>query len=210
MKPGKTQKTDSGRLVPRILRRIFDLLKKFFKKFFKFFRPKDLNVPDSLSEKKRFLAENSQAFTEEKAIQVITDEGSEGGKAVVPIPFAVSEIDFDDNTLLTEEAQQKQKKALQEIYKKIHAEHQGKKGIIPAFDALVDVAGELSSLVDQHPLLQSAYFSGIDNSKEHSIASENTDPNVRAELKKQLDYKLRLLNEQQNKPGMVPPSPFSR
>ncbi|MAZ39423.1 MAG: hypothetical protein CMF49_04820 [Legionellales bacterium] len=86
---------------------------------------------------------------------------------------------------------------LYETYEAIHEAHQGEKAPTEGFQKTQESNPSDDPLLnrDLHPLAQEAYFSGIDNTADNSVPSENTDPNIRAELKKQLEYKLQLSNQ---------------
>jgi len=88
-----------------------------------------------------------------------------------------------------------------EVYELIHDSHIGEKAPVEGFnkDKINEFEDDPVLNQDLHPLAQEAYFSGIDNTIDNAVPSENHDPNVRAELKKQLEYKLQL----GNKPSMV-------
>lgn len=83
---------------------------------------------------------------------------------------------------------------LYEVYELIHDQHKGEKSPVDGFtkDQANNFGDDPIVNRDLHPLAHEAYFSGIDNTADNAVPSENTDPNVRAELRKQLDYKLQL------------------
>jgi hypothetical protein len=94
---------------------------------------------------------------------------------------------------------------LYQVYELIHEQHKGPKNPTEGFskDNPTNFNDPLLNQ-DLHPLAQAAYFSGIDNTKDQSVPSENMDPNIRAELKKQLEYKLKLGQELNHTPKMTP------
>lgn len=96
---------------------------------------------------------------------------------------------------------------LYETYELIHSQHKGAKALVDGFSKEKPNFDDPIINQDLHPLAKKAYFSGIDNTKDISIPSENLDPNIRAELKKQLDYKLNLTQQLTQKPTMTP-KPF--
>lgn len=96
---------------------------------------------------------------------------------------------------------------LYEVYENIHEAHEGEKAPTQGFNKDQTEGFRDDPLVnrDLHPLAKEAYFSGIDNTADNSVPSENMDPNIRNELRKQLDYKLKL---SQNLTNPMTPKPF--